>query len=124
MKIFYYYTVVAAALSAAEPPAGPLTPEQAQALFRLPKGLRVELVAAEPDVQSPVAMAFDEDGRLFVVEMLDYPNGPAPGKAPEGRIRLLEDKDGTGRYRATGVFADGLLFANGVMPWKGGLVVT
>ncbi len=90
----------------------------------LPKGLKIELVAAEPDVQSPVAMAFDENGRMFVVEMLDYPNGPASGSPPEGRIRLLEDRDGTGHYRASAVFADKLLFANGVMPWRDGLIVT
>jgi len=102
----------------------PPTPEEMQKLLRLPPGLRIELVAAEPDVQSPVALAFDEDGRMFVVEMLDYPNGPAKGQPPEGRIRLLEDRDGSGRYRATGIYAEQLLFANGVLPWKGGVLVT
>jgi len=52
----------------------PLTPDQALAEFRTMPGLRVELVAAEPEVQSPVAAAFDEKGRLYVVEMLDYPS--------------------------------------------------
>jgi putative membrane-bound dehydrogenase-like protein len=84
----------------------------------------VELVAAEPDIQSPVAMAFDEDGRLWVVEMRDYPNGPAKGQPPEGRIVILEDREGTGRYHLRSVFADQLLFANGLMPWRGGLIVT
>src|SRR5262249_22815845 len=112
-------------LPAAGPPrASPLSPEQAQKQFRLPPGLRIELVAAEPDVQSPVAMAFDEDGRLWVVEMRDYPNGPAKGKPPEGRIVILQDKGGTGRYRLSSVFADRLLFANGLLPWRGGAVVT
>ncbi|MFO0925656.1 MAG: PVC-type heme-binding CxxCH protein [Gemmataceae bacterium] len=74
-----------------------------QKLFRLSPGLRIELVACEPDVQSPVAMAFDEDGRLWVVEMRDYPNGPEKGQPPEGRIIILEDRDGTGRYRRVGV---------------------
>src|SRR5262245_43054762 len=75
--------------AAAPPPApidGPLAPEEARKLFRPAPGLRVELVACEPDVQSPVAMSFDEDGRLWVVEMRDYPNGPGKGKPPEGRI--------------------------------------
>src|SRR3712207_4048931 len=75
----------------------PLTPEQARAAFRLAPGLRLELVACEPQVESPVALAFDEDGRLWVVEMRDYPNGPAPGQPPEGRIRILEDRDADGR---------------------------
>jgi putative membrane-bound dehydrogenase-like protein len=103
---------------------GPLSPQEARTEFHLAPGLKMELVAAEPDVQSPVAMAFDEDGRLWVVEMLDYPNGPAKGTPPEGRIRILEDRDGSGRYKATRVFADKLLFANGILPWKGGAVVT
>ena len=114
--------------SAAEPApqevSGPLSPAESQRQFVLPKGLKIELVAAEPDVQSPVAMAFDQNGRMFVVEMLDYPNGPAPGSLPEGRIRLLEDRDAAGRYRASSVFAEKLLFANGVMPWRDGLIVT
>lgn len=103
---------------------GPLSPDESQKRFKLPPNLRIELVAAEPDIHSPVAMAFDEDGRLYVVEMLDYPNGPPKGQPPEGRIKLLEyDKD-SGRYKAKSVFADKLLFANGVMPWNGGIIVT
>ena len=102
----------------------PLDPEQARAALRVEPGLRVELVAAEPEIQSPVAMAFDERGRLWVVEMLDYPNGPAPGGRPEGRIKILEDRDGDGRFEHADVFADGLLFANGLLPWKGGAIVT
>src|SRR5580698_10984188 len=81
-------------LRAAEPVAPrttPISPEQARAAFKVALGLKVELVACEPQIESPVAMAFDEDGRLFVVEMLDYPNGPAPGQPAEGRIKLLED---------------------------------
>ena len=104
----------------AEPPASPLTPREELAAFRVAPGFRVELAACEPNVIDPVAMAFDEDGRLFVVEMLDYPNGPAPGQPPEGRIKLLEDKDGDGRYETATVFADKLLYGNGVLPWKDG----
>jgi putative membrane-bound dehydrogenase-like protein len=102
----------------------PLSPQEALKHFRLDAGLRIELVACEPQIESPVAMAFDEDGRLWVVEMRDYPNGPPPGKPPEGRIKVLEDKDGDGRYETSRAFADHLLFANGLMPWKGGLLVT
>jgi putative membrane-bound dehydrogenase-like protein len=115
-----------AAEPAAKPPArrGPQSPEQALKEFHITSGLRIELVAAEPEIESPVAMAFDEDGKLWVVEMRDYPNGPAKGQPPEGRIRVLEDRDGDGRYEHSRVFADRLLFANGLMPWKGGAVVT
>jgi putative membrane-bound dehydrogenase-like protein len=117
------------ALGGAEPPKppevrSPLSPKEAQKLFRLPPGLRIELVACEPQIESPVAMAFDEDGKLWVVEMRDYPNGPKPGEKPQGRIKVLEDRDGDGFYETATVVADNLLFANGVMPWKGGVVVT
>jgi putative membrane-bound dehydrogenase-like protein len=101
----------------------PLTPEQAVAEFKLRPGLRIELVAAEPEVMSPVAAAFDERGRLFVVEMLDYPIYDK-SKPPQGRIKCLEDKDGDGRYETATVFADGLLMAQGVLPWRGGILVT
>src|SRR5438270_14093343 len=104
--------------------ASPLTPQQAQKEFRLHPGLRIELVACEPQIESPVAMQFDEDGRLWVVEMRDYPNGPPKGQPPQGRIRVLEDRDGDGFYEHSTVFADRLLFANGLMPWKGGVLVT
>ncbi|WP_165250642.1 PVC-type heme-binding CxxCH protein [Paludisphaera soli] len=105
---------------AADPAPGPLPPEQAKATLRLiDPELTIELVASEPDVCSPVAAAWDEDGRLFVAEMLDYPVGPASGK-----VRLLEDRDGDGRYERASTFAEGLNFPNGVLPWNGGVLVT
>ena len=81
--------------------------------------LTIELVASEPEVTSPVAIAWDEEGRLFVAEMLDYPTATT-----SGRIRMLEDRDGDGRYEHATVFADGLPFPNGVLPCFGGVLVT
>lgn len=86
--------------------------------------LRIDLVAAEPEVVDPVAVAFDENGRMFVVEMRDYPNGPVAGAEPLSQIKLLEDLDGDGRYETSHLFADKLLFATGIMPWEGGVIVT
>jgi putative membrane-bound dehydrogenase-like protein len=103
---------------------GPLTPEQAPRSFRLEPGLRLELVAAEPLVVSPVAVAFDERGRMYVAEDRGYPTGPGPGQPPVGRIARLDDTDGDGRMDRRTEFADGLSFPNGLMPWKGGLIVT
>lgn len=100
----------------------PPSPQEILASFHLDPSLKVELVASEPDVQSPVAMAFDERGRLWVVEMADYPNGPAKGEKPAGRIKILEERDGV--FRTKSVFAEGLLFANGIMPWRDGAIVT
>src|SRR5438094_9767728 len=83
-------------------PAGPLSPREAMTTFRVPKGFKVELVACEPQVIDPVAMAFDEQGRIFVAEMPGYPNGGiAEGKIASGRIKLLEDKDGDGFYETS-----------------------
>jgi glucose/arabinose dehydrogenase len=106
------------------PPNGPLTPKEELAAFRLPKGFQAELVACEPNVVDPVAIAFDEDGRLFVAEMRGYPNaGVATGDIHSGKIKLLEDRDGDGFYETSRTFAEGLRFPTSVMPWKGGLLV-
>ncbi len=92
--------------------------------FETVDGFRMELVAAEPLVQSPVAAAFDADGNLYVAEMRDYPYKPKPGGKPLGTVRLLRDTDGDGRFDQSHVFADGLLWAAGIAPWKGGVFVS
>lgn len=99
--------------------AGPLAPAEALKTFELSDpGLVVELVASEPDVLSPVAMAWDHRGRLFVAEMRDY-----PALAGGGAIRLLEDRDGDGRMETSRVFADGIPFPGSVLPWRDGVFV-
>src|SRR5258706_10519773 len=105
---------------AAERPASSLSPAQELATLHFAdSNLVAELVAAEPDIVAPVAMAWDADGRLFVVEMTDYPSGPV-----SGRIKLLENPDAQSRFRSSKVFADQLAFPTGVMPWKNGVLVT
>ncbi|MDB6123790.1 MAG: putative rane-bound dehydrogenase [Pedosphaera sp.] len=103
---------------------GPLTPEQAIASFRLDPGLKIECVASEPMVVSPVAVAWDEKGRMYVVEDRGYPVGPGKGKKPAGQVVLLESTKNDGHYDKRTVFVDGLTFPNGVMCWKGGVFVT
>src|SRR5262245_50095024 len=95
---------------AADPPPltapRPFSPQEELATFRVLPGFKVELVACEPDVVDPVAMAFDERGRIFVAEMRGYPNaGVATGHETRGRIKLLEDKDGDGTYETCTTFA-------------------
>jgi putative membrane-bound dehydrogenase-like protein len=111
------------ALSAAPLPS-PLAPAEALKAFEAAPGLRVELVAAEPLVASPCAIAFDSKGRLFVAENRGYPIGPKAGEKPAGVIAMLEDTDNDGQMDKRTVFADGLTFPNGVLPWSGGLIVT
>src|SRR5436189_830936 len=74
------------------PPSPPLSPADALKTFRLPAGFRIELVASEPVVEVPVAMQFDGDGRIWVLEMRGFmPNADAVGeKEPVGRVSVLE----------------------------------
>src|SRR5881396_2619925 len=105
---------------AAGPSGSPLAPQRELTTFYFADGnLTADLVAAEPDIVAPVAMAWDANGRLFVAEMTDYPSGPV-----SGRIRMLEDRDGDARYERATIFADKIAFPNGVMPWNGGILVT
>ena len=91
--------------------------------FELHPALEISLFAAEPDVVDPVALTFDEDGRVYVVEMRDYPLGLGPNQKPGGTIRLLEDRDGDGKVDRVTLFAEGLSFPTSVVPWKGGILV-
>ncbi|MGH7945439.1 MAG: PVC-type heme-binding CxxCH protein, partial [Opitutaceae bacterium] len=120
----------AAALSAADtspvadasalPRTQPAPPAKALATIETRRDVKLELVAAEPLVMNPIAMSFDEDGRLYVVEMLDYPEARKRGA---GRIRRLEDTDGDGKYDRSAVYADGLHWPSGVFCYAGGIFV-
>jgi putative membrane-bound dehydrogenase-like protein len=104
-------------------PVPPKTPEQALKTFETIPGFHVELLAAEPNVRSPISGAIDESGNLYVTEMIDYPYYPKPGDKPLGCVRLLRDTNGDGIYDTATVFADHLLWAGGVACWKGGVFV-
>jgi len=87
-------------------------------------GFKAELVAAEPLVQSPIAMAWGPDGKLWVVEMGDYPLGIDGKGKPGGKVKFLESTKGDGRYDKVTVFLDNLPFPTGVLPWRKGVLVT
>ena len=127
-------------LRAAEPVAPPPAPEtgklpkaaprplknrsatNAPAGFRLPPGFRLELVAAEPLLASPIAMAFDERGRLFVLESPEV--SPGDGAAPTvGRVRVLDEPDEAGVFQVSSVYADGLPRASALACYHGGVFV-
>jgi len=87
----------------------------------LPAGFSVELVASEPDIVNPVAMTFDERGRIWITESLEYPRlEPGPGR---DRIRVLEDTDGDGKADKFTVFAEGLNIPSGIAVGHGGVWV-
>lgn len=104
-------------------PTPPSEPAEALKSFETAAGFEMQLVAAEPLVVDPIAAAFDEDGALYVCEMRDYPFKPAEGKSPIGTVRLLRDRDGDGVFDQSTVFAEELLWAAGVAPWKGGVFI-
>ncbi len=107
------------------PPPAPLTPEQALKAMTLEPGWRVELVAAEPLVEAPVAVSWDDQGRLYVVEMRGYMHDVAGTKdlEPLGRVKVLTDTDGDGRMDKADVFLDGLVLPRAVMAVNGGVLV-
>ena len=107
-----------------EPESQPVSPENSLELIHVPEGFEVELVAAEPDVMDPVAFTWGADGRLWVAEMSDYPNGMDGEGKPGGRVRWLEDSNNDGRYDRSVLFAEGLSFPTGILPWKKGVLIT
>jgi len=107
-------------LAGFQPPA--LSPAQSLAAIQVPTNFTVELVAAEPVVQDPVFLDWSEDGRMWVVEMRDYPL-PVNGR-PGGVVKHLEDTDGDGYYEKVTVFAENLSFPNGLIPWRNGVLIS
>jgi len=107
------------------PSAPVLSPDEAIADFDLADGFEVQLVVAEPDVVDPVALSFDEDGAMWVVEMRDYmvtPEGDQTGD-PAGRIVVVRDTDGDGRYDSSQVFMDGLFLPRAIALYNEGLLL-
>lgn len=106
--------------------------DKTMSTFKLAKGFTLELVAHEPEVFDPVDACFDENGRMYVAEMRDYPYSPEPrpqcpeglGKKDAAVVRLLEDTDADGKYDKSTVFADKLQWVTSVACYKGGVYVT
>jgi len=104
-------------------PTPALPAEEARKKFTVPEGFEMRLFAAEPDVVNPVAMTWDERGRLWVVELYEYPLGAPAGAKPRDQVKILEDTDGDGRADKVTVFADGLNLATGLLLGYGGVFV-
>jgi len=99
----------------------PYSPTDALKTFTIEPGFRIESYVSEPDIRSPVAMEFDESGRIYVVEATGY---PLKMEARVGRVILLDDTDGDGRPDRRTLFADKLTMPTGIMRWKKGVMVT
>ena len=130
-------------LAADVPPK--LTPAESRATFQVAEGLEFRLVASEPMVRQPLCITFDDRGRLWVLQYLQYPNPNGlkpvevdqylrtrydrvpepPPHGPKGAdsILILDDPDGDGRYRSSKEFLGGLDLASGIAPGHDGLYV-
>ena len=107
------------------PPATILSPEETLKTIKVPAGFHVELVASEPMITTPVVSQFDEDGRLWVVEMNGYmPNIDGKGEdVATGRVVVLEDTNGDGKMDKRTVFLDKLVMPRAIALRKGGALV-
>ncbi|MEX2112239.1 MAG: PVC-type heme-binding CxxCH protein, partial [Pirellulales bacterium] len=104
-----------------KPPGPALSPQEAIAKMTVPPGFHVELVASEPEIVNPVAMTFDERGRVWITESLEYPRLDAG--AGRDRIKVLEDTDGDGCADKFTVFAEGFNIPSGIAVGHGGVWV-
>jgi len=134
MKLLSAFLALALTTRAADFPApyntepdqsGPMPAAEAAAKMTLPPGFQATVFAAEPDVQNPIAMAWDGRGRLWVAE--NYTYAEAPKKFDLGlrdRILIFEDKNGDGRFSSRKVFTDNLQMLTGLEVGRGGVWVT
>lgn len=100
----------------------PVEPRDAVATWQVKEGFRLEIAAHEPAVRDPIAICFDERGRMFVCEMIDY-SEMRDAKPHLGRISVLEDRDGDGIFETSQVFAEDLPWPTGLIWAHGGLYV-
>lgn len=101
----------------------PLSPEESMKLVQVPVGFELQLFASEPDIINPMAMCWDEKGRLFVIETTDYPNEVRKDGGND-KIKMLEDTDGDGRADKVTVFADGLNIPTSLVAVNGGILIS
>ncbi|MCC5938025.1 MAG: ThuA domain-containing protein [Lunatimonas sp.] len=102
-----------------------LSAEESQKLIQKPVDFEISLFASEPDIQNPIAMAWDERGRLWIVESVDYPNTfKETDGAANDRIKICEDTNGDGRADKFTVFAEGLNIPTSMVFANGGVIVS
>lgn len=94
--------------------------ERTLAQMYVPEGFKVELIAAEPDIHQPIAFAWDERGRIWVVEAYSYPTKRPAGEGLD-KVVIFADEDGDGRFETRKVFAEGLNLASGIEVGYGGV---
>ena len=101
----------------------PLSPEESMKYTQAPVGFRLELFASEPEIINPIYFQWDERGRLWVVESVDYPNELKPGRKGNDRIKICEDTNGDGKADKFTVFADGFNIPTSMVFARGGVIL-
>ena len=101
----------------------PLTAAESMKLIQVPAGFSLQLFASEPDIVKPISFSFDERGRLWVIEAINYPNDVRNGEPGDDRIKIVEDTDGDGKADKFTIFADHLNLPTGLTFANGGVVV-
>jgi putative heme-binding domain-containing protein len=94
----------------------PRTPAEERMALHVPEGFEIQLVAAEPEIHKPLNLAFDDQGRLWVTDTLEYPYPAPAGKTPRDSVKVLADFQPDGRARSITTFADGLNIPIGILP--------
>lgn len=101
-----------------------LTPDESMSLMQVPVGFDLQLFASEPDVINPIYINWDEKGRLWVIETVDYPNEVKSDDIGDDRIKILEDTDGDGKADKSTIFADRLNIPTSFVFTKGGIILS
>ncbi len=107
------------------PPPKPLTAAEELKTFKVAPGFHAELFASEPMIECPIAMSWDEHGRMYVLEMRGYMHDVegAGESEPSGVVSILEDTDGDGKADKRTLFADGLVLPRAMVCVNGGALV-
>jgi mono/diheme cytochrome c family protein/glucose/arabinose dehydrogenase len=108
-----------------QPIPAPLSAADELKTFKVEDGFKVELVVSDPAIEAPIAISFDDQGRMYVVEMRGFMTDLKGSKESEpiGRVTLFVDKDGDGKYETSSIFLDNLVMPRSVMAVNGGALV-
>ncbi|MEO6328845.1 MAG: PVC-type heme-binding CxxCH protein [Ginsengibacter sp.] len=101
-----------------------LTPEQSMSLIQVPVEFQLQLFASEPEIVNPIYINWDEKGRLWVIETVDYPNEIKNDDIGDDRIKILEDTNGDGKADKVTIFADKLNIPTSFVFSNGGIIVS
>src|SRR5438067_1364468 len=126
LRSMFALLLLSFAVSAQEPPfiaeQDPLTPQEEFKRFTLPPGFEIQLVACEPEIIKPMNLAFDDRGRLFCTQSVEYPFPVKEGLPARDTVKMIEDFGADGRARKITTYVPGLNIPIGVYPTADGVI--